>query len=325
MAYLVSQLRKNNGQAYMEKLLITKTVYQSEDPFGQNKVFKDYAIKLSNGGQFKSSQTYYLRFKIARIPQYYYSSNNSENYYKTAYFQADTLNLTLLLCREESASESSIDETEGTETQVIGTCSVPMAVDIEDPSYSTFSFVFTPVKNFDYLVFKIQRNTYDAIENSVDENDDLERGTSGRTWLIDDIDTNEPPEEVVRNRSAQAGSIDNIILKVPKHRIFVDYLPNDDLTTILNKGQLCKLINIVDDEKSNSGSKSKIWLKMGYQSRPGSLIVVNQEPIRVGRSGIFELNNGMKIESFMIASPGGAKAGNANIDAFLLDYAYQEG
>lgn len=323
MAYLVSQLRKNNGQAYMEKLPIVKTFYQSKDPFGQNKVFKDYAIGLSNGGQFKLNQTYYLRFKIARIPQYYYSSNNAEQHYNTAYFQADTLNLTLLLCKNlDEESESSVDETEGEETQVIGTCSVPMAIDIEDPAYSTFSFVFTPVKSFDYLVFKIQRNTYDAIENSVDESDDLERGTSGRTWLIDDIDTNEI-ETVVRNRSAQSGTTDQIELKVPKHRIFVDYLPSDDLTTILNKGQLCKLINIVDDEKSNSGSKSKIWLKMGYQSRPGSLIVVNQEPIRVGRSGIFELNNGMKIESFMIASPGGAKAGNANIDAFLLDYAYQ--
>ena len=192
MAYLVSQLRKNNGQAYMEKLSIVKTFYQSKDPFGQNKVFKDYAIGLSNGGQFKLNQTYYLRFKIARIPQYYYSSNNAEQHYNTAYFQADTLNLTLLLCKDvDEGSESSVDETEGEETRVIGTCSVPMAVDIEDPAYSTFSFVFTPVKSFDYLVFKIERNTYDAIENSVDESDDLERGTSGRTWLIDDIDTNE--------------------------------------------------------------------------------------------------------------------------------------
>jgi hypothetical protein len=31
----------------------------------------------------------------------------------------------------------------------------------------------------------------------------------------------------------------------------------------------------------------------------------------------------MKIKSFMIVSSGGALAGNANIDSFLLDYAYQ--
>ncbi len=107
----------------------------------------------------------------------------------------------MLLCKNlDEESESSVDEIEGEETQVIRTCSVPMAVDIEDPSYSIFSFVFTPIKDFYYLVFKIQRNTYDAIENSVDENDEIERGKSGQTWLIDNIDTYEI-EIVVRNRS----------------------------------------------------------------------------------------------------------------------------
>ena len=86
----------------------------------------------------------------------------------------------MLLCKNlDEESESSVDETEGEETQVIGTCSVPMAVDIEDPSYSIFSFVFTHIKDFYYLVFKIQRNTYDAIENTVDESDEIERGKSG--------------------------------------------------------------------------------------------------------------------------------------------------
>ena len=129
---------------------------------------------------------------------------------------------------------------------------------------------------------------------------------------------------VVRNRSDQSGSTDEIELHVPKHRIFVDYdeVTDLDLNTVINKGQICKLINIVDNDKSRSVSRSKTWLKLSYQSRPGSLIVINQQPIRVGRSGIFKLNNGMKIKSFMIASPGGALAGNSNVDAFLLDYAY---
>ncbi len=53
MEYLVSQLRKNNNQAYMEKLHVIETVYESKDPLGQNKVFKDYTVGLDNGGQFK--------------------------------------------------------------------------------------------------------------------------------------------------------------------------------------------------------------------------------------------------------------------------------
>ena len=53
MAYLVSQLWKNNNQAYMEKINVIETVYESKEPFGQNKVFKDYAVGLDNGEQFK--------------------------------------------------------------------------------------------------------------------------------------------------------------------------------------------------------------------------------------------------------------------------------
>ena len=79
-------------------------------------------------------------------------------------------------------------------------------------------------------------------------------------------------------------------------------------------GDVCTLNNLVE--------QSSGWIKFGYQCRPGSLIVVNREPIRVGRSGIYEINNGTTINSFMIANPNGSN--NSNIDAFLLDYAYQE-
>lgn len=73
---------------------------------------------------------------------------------------------------------------------------------------------------------------------------------------------------------------------------------------------LYELKNIIPEGQSS-------WLKFGYQGRPGSLIVVNKEPIRVGRSGIYEINNGTQITSFMLAAP------DRNIEAFLLDYAYE--
>lgn len=85
------------------------------------------------------------------------------------------------------------------------------------------------------------------------------------------------------------------------------------------KGDLCRLKNIIPQNTDNGSSH---WLKLGFQSRPGTLIVVNKCPIRVGRSGIYEINNGMIIDSFMITAPQGSK--DENIDAFLLDYAYDE-
>ena len=63
------------------------------------------------------------------------------------------------------------------------------------------------------------------------------------------------------------------------------------------------------------------WKKVGVQSRPGSLVVINKEPIRLGRSGIYELNNGTKITSFMIVPD---TRGYGHLDPFLVDYiAYQ--
>jgi len=59
------------------------------------------------------------------------------------------------------------------------------------------------------------------------------------------------------------------------------------------------------------------WKKVGVQSRPGSLVVINKEPIRLGRSGIYELNNGTKITSFMIVPD---TRGYGHLDPFLVDY-----
>ena len=81
-------------------------------------------------------------------------------------------------------------------------------------------------------------------------------------------------------------------------------------------GELCQLNNIVP-----LSNNKKRWTRFGYQSRPGNLIVVNKSPMRVGRSGIYELNAGIDIDSFMIAAPQGSDSNN--IDAFLLDYAYE--
>lgn len=70
-----------------------------------------------------------------------------------------------------------------------------------------------------------------------------------------------------------------------------------------------------------NSSQQKYWKKIGVQSRPGSLIVINKEPIRIGRSGIYELNNGTKITDFMIASGWDA---DEKVDPFLVDYVYQK-
>ena len=62
--------------------------------------------------------------------------------------------------------------------------------------------------------------------------------------------------------------------------------------------------------------------KIGIQTRPGTLLCINREDIRVGRSGIYEVNNGIKINFVGFAGPNGTDA--TNINDFILDYAYDE-
>ena len=58
----------------------------------------------------------------------------------------------------------------------------------------------------------------------------------------------------------------------------------------------------------------QVAIKIGVQSRPGQMIVVNKEPIRIGRSGIYEINNGLQVNYFSIIPD------NNIIPNFIVDY-----
>ena len=282
MAFYVAQLRKESNNltnTYMTPIEenIENSTMLSPDPFynpfliDENNNFSDFALS----GTFEMGQVYYLRFKIHKVPQYYYSGQ--ADYSNFSFSQADILNFRLLLKNDGQTDE------ELTPPEQIGTFSVPQALYNESNSYASYSFVFTPSKTFNRLVFRLNRIGFDKL-------------IEARNWLIQSAET--------KTVSRYNGNSE-IDITVRGERI--SYTEED--------GDICILNNILSLSEA-----SKYWIKLGFQSRPGSLIVINGEPIRVGRSGIYELNNGTKIESFMIASPNGSN--NEKIDAFLLDYAY---
>lgn len=296
MQYYIGQLRKSNDSVYMNNIdtnnILQETSVISLNPFGlDNKTFEDFALK--NNNNFIAGEVYYLRFAIQKIPQYYYSSNNSQGKYVPMYQEADVLHLTLYLQDVDEQTQNNMIR------QKIGTCTVPILSQSEyDQKYSSFSFIFSPRFDAEYLVFKIQRNTYDAIENPVN-------GKNGRTWLIDQLDQNLQEEQVTRQKT---NINDTVTYTISPNRIIHTPQGNE-----IN-GECSILQNLIPEGIN-------YFLKIGYQSRPGNLIVINKEPIRVGKSGIFELNNGINIKEFMIASPKGFNP--VNIDPFLLDYTYQ--
>lgn len=102
-------------------------------------------------------------------------------------------------------------------------------------------------------------------------------------------------------------------------RTTFDYLggiPRDDVRAGIDlgdRGDLSIVNNILPIANAD---------KIGVQTRPGALICVNREPIRVGRTGTYELNNGTEISYVGFAAPNGSKA--QNVDKFILDYAYND-
>ena len=75
------------------------------------------------------------------------------------------------------------------------------------------------------------------------------------------------------------------------------------------QGDVCIINNIFTNTTAT---------KIGVQSRPGTLLCINREAIRIGRSGTYEINNGMKINVIGVAAP------NEEIPDFILDYAWEE-
>lgn len=85
---------------------------------------------------------------------------------------------------------------------------------------------------------------------------------------------------------------------------------NKDHVDFEEHGDVCIVQNILN----------QVVDKIGIQTKPGTLLCVNHEAIRVGRSGVYEVNNGVKVNFIGICSPNGSD--NTNINDFILDYAW---
>lgn len=285
MAYNVSQLRKDSSTKYMQLVTIEATTLNSPNIFNQlyqdedaTTFFEDFGLTRTDKNSkeeligFEKGHTYYLRFKIRRPKTGWYSKNerdpNASHEYRPDFSNVDVINFTILLKNKNQDAENEFPP------QEIGTCTIsPDIYNDREDRYANFSYVFTPLSNFDSICFRIQRDIYDVLLPDDYPNSDI---AGYKRWLTNQNNGN------------------NIYYSS-------------------TEGEVSQVFNIINGEQ-------KYWLKVGYQSRPGSLIVINGEPIRIGRSGIYQLNNGMKIKSFMVVAPGGTDTNN--IDAFLLDYAY---
>ena len=75
--------------------------------------------------------------------------------------------------------------------------------------------------------------------------------------------------------------------------------------------EIYNIINYLNTSIENKGTLKQI----GVQGPPGLLMSINGEPIRIGRSGLYEINNGINTTfiGFIV---------EADEKYFILDYQY---
>jgi len=82
-----------------------------------------------------------------------------------------------------------------------------------------------------------------------------------------------------------------------------------------------RLINIISTLKQTYSNMTYLT-KIGIQGPPSLLMCINGEQIRIGKSGIYEINNDIiKITSISFA-PKQATLTSNEVDYFIMDFEY---
>ena len=108
-------------------------------------------------------------------------------------------------------------------------------------------------------------------------------------------------------------------------RTSLDYrLPNSDGSngrimnvTIENYARLIDILTIL----KSIYPQMKYLTKIGIQGPPSLLMCINREQIRIGKTGIYEINNGINITSISFV-PKESILNSNNLDYFIMDFEY---
>jgi len=147
--------------------------------------FKDFGLKRTSG-TFQTGHTYYLRFKIKRPQKGWYSENlrdsdpSKQKKGRTEFINADIINFTILLKNDQGE-----DEEKQFPPQEIGTCTINPYIQENEDRYANFSFIFTPLRNFNSICFRIQRDIYDILHPDSYPNPQMSDPKQGyKRWLL---------------------------------------------------------------------------------------------------------------------------------------------
>ncbi len=285
MAIKIGQIRKNNSTSYLEDLNYTITTFESEGISGNK--FQDFAIQ----GTFALGETYYIRLRVKRID----INKNMGSISGAGDNDPHNLNVDIRLYSENSSSSS---------YQTIG-----------DP------VLIQPFASKDSdNELTIEKEFIDWCYNNLTSDSPSDEAKAYLDSLKAAYNKKaEAQQNVAQGINSEFQTIELVftpyrtcqVLVFQLRRVAYDYNTEPRIIELLES-------DTPDIARVNKNILSRQALKIGVQSRPGTLVIINDEPMRIGKSGVLEINNGITVYSVGFAAP------NKNIDDFILDYIYEE-
>lgn len=291
MSIKIGQIRKNPSTQYISTLSsYSLGTFQSAG--AGSTTFSDFAIRAS----FRAGTTYYVRVAINRININTIMGNSTgagdndphNQYIDIKLFAEDTANSEYQRIGESILVEPYLNEDTASslenESAFMNWCAA--CIRDNNPSMNLYPGASIYYANL-VEIYNQRKANYTGLETNITE----------PTKAIEIVFTPYRDAQVLVFQLSRVAYDYSFTPRV----VSIDTTAgNRDIATVNN------LFNGIID----------IANKIGVQSRPGALVVINQTPMRLGKSGILEINNGIPITYFGMVAP------SNQVSEFLADYFY---
>ena len=184
-------------------------------------------------------------------------------------------------------------------------------------------------QNFYYLRFKVKRRN-DSIQRfylKLQNSDDSGIQDQQQQQIIDEFKVEQGEGYTYfETILAPNTTYDQIVWQL--RRTILDYSIQEDANGNIRIGRImqigiesyAQIKNVIDFLQQNY-TNLKGLAKIGVQGPPSLLMCINGEQIRIGKSGIYELNNGIAV-SFIGFIPKESTTSSDGLDYFIMDFEY---
>lgn len=318
MAIKIGQLWKDPNENYLTDFSVDDSVGFNTE--GSSRTFLDYALQ----GNWQKNSTYYIKLKVKRIDIY---KNMGENE-NAGDNDPHNLNIDIKLYQDatnkkyQSIGEpiligpylhsGSVDDSLEKERTFLNWCKnhLKSESDSGDPDENE---IILPAQMVSYQ-YELGTSSIKVQEEDIDPTiieyyEQLQADFNEKDAYIKSITDNTKTSEFDTIELVFTPIVNAQFLVFELRRVGYDY-SNTPRILEVEEIEAYTIKNILP-----VGIRAK---KIGVQSNPGTLVVINMAPMRIGKSGVLEIDVGIDITSVGFAAAG------KKINEFILDYMYEE-